>query len=133
MLANNSPAETKAWRNLTAHFLEMQAVHMRELFQEDPDRFNKLHIQFEDILIDYSKNIITTDTIKLLGDLADEQKLQDAIKQMFEGVAINATEGRAVLHTALRNRTNQPVLVGGMDVMPEINRVLSQMKTFSTN
>jgi glucose-6-phosphate isomerase len=133
MLANNSPAETRAWSQLTAHFLEMQAVHMRELFQEDPDRFQNFTIQFEDLLVDYSKNIVTTDTIKLLCDLAEEQNLHEAIKQMFDGVAINATESRAVLHTALRNRTNQPVLVDGKDVMPEINRVLAQMKDFSAN
>lgn len=133
MLANTNPAETNSWRNLTAHFLEMQAVHLRELFQEDPNRFEQFNIQFEDILLDYSKNIITSDTVKMLCDLAKDQRLPDAIKQMFEGVPINATEGRAVLHTALRNRGNEPVLVDGKDVMPEINKVLSQMKTFSEN
>jgi glucose-6-phosphate isomerase len=133
MLANTNPAETNSWRNLTAHFLEMQATHLRELFEEDPNRFDQFHIQFEDILLDYSKNIITSDTVKLLCELAKDQRLPDAIKQMFEGVPINATEGRAVLHTALRNRGNDPVLVDGKDVMPEINKVLSQMKTFSEN
>jgi glucose-6-phosphate isomerase len=133
MLANSSPAETTAWRNLTAHFLEMQAVHLRELFEEDRDRFNKFHLQMEDLLVDYSKNIITTDTLRLLNDLAEEQKLPDAIKQMFEGVPINETERRPVLHIALRNRSNQPILVDGVDVMPEVNKVLSQMKIFSEN
>jgi glucose-6-phosphate isomerase len=133
MLSNTNPAESQAWSQLTAHFLEMQAVHMRELFQENPDRFKHLHLEFDDLLVDYSKNIITEDTIKLLIALAEEQGLHDAIKQMFEGVSINATEGRAVLHTALRNRSNQPVLVDGSDVMPDVNRVLQQMKAFSSN
>ncbi len=131
MLANSSPAEANAWQQLTAHFLDMQAAHLRELFEEDPDRFNHFNIQFEDLLLDYSKNIITSETMKLLVDLAQEQKLGDAIKQLFVGVQINATEGRAVLHTALRNRSNQPILVDGADVMPAINQVLLQMKDFS--
>lgn len=131
MLINTSPTESKAWTNLIGHFLEMQAVHMRELFNEDPDRFNHFNLQLEDILVDYSKNIITEDTIKLLVGLAEDQGVPDAIRQMFNGVAINATESRAVLHTALRNRSNQPVLVDGKDVMPDVNKVLVQMQTFS--
>ena len=133
MLLNSNPAETKSWNQLTHHFLEMQAVHMRELFQEDKERFKKFNIQFEDMLVDYSKNIIDESTINLLTNLAKEQGLDTAIKQMFDGVNINATENRAVLHTALRNRSNQPVFADGVDVMPEINRVLQQMKTFSSN
>ncbi len=133
MLVNSSPAESQAWRNLTVHFLDMQAVNLRSLFHEDPERFDHFHIQFEDLLLDYSKNIITSETIKLLCDLAHEQGLKEALKQMFEGAPINATEGRAVLHTALRNRGNQPVMVDGEDVMPEVNRVLEQMKIFSSN
>ena len=133
MLQNASPAETTAWRKLTSHFLEMQAVYLRELFQEDTKRFNQFNIQFEDVLVDYSKNIITTETIYLLCELAREQKLDDAINQLFDGIPINATERRAVLHTALRNRSNTPVLVDGVDVMPDVNRVLAQMKTFSEN
>src|SRR5687767_12011602 len=118
MLSTQSPVECRSWNLLTQHFLHMQAVHLRELFAEDPERFSKFHIQFGDILIDYSKNIITEETLKLLTDLAKEQKLSDAIKQMCEGVAINATEGRPVLHIALRNRSNTPILVEGKDVMP---------------
>lgn len=133
MLFNSNPAETQAWRNLTVHFLDMQAIHLRELFQEDPDRFRHFSIQFEDLLLDYSKNIINDGTLKLLIDLAKEQQLEMAIKQMFGGVSINATESRAVLHTALRNRSNEPVLVGGLDVMPEVNRVLTQIREFSDN
>jgi len=133
MLSNASPAESQVWRKLTAHFLEMQAMHLRELFHENPNRFNQFSIQFEDMLVDYSKNIITDETIKLLCELANDQNLPDSIKQMFDGIPINATEGRAVLHTALRNRSNNPVLVDGADAMPEINKVLSQMKIFSDN
>ena len=131
MLVNTSPAECQAWADLTAHFLDMQAAHMRTLFQEDSQRYNKFHVQFEEILLDYSKNIIREETIKLLCDLAHEQHLPDAIKLMFEGHPINVTEGRPVLHVALRNRTNIPITVDGSDVMSEVNRVLSQIKKFS--
>lgn len=110
----------------------MQATHMRELFAEDPDRFSKFHQQFEDILVDYSKNLIIGETIKDLIELAQEVDLKDAISSMFRGVKINATENRPVLHTALRNRSNTPALVDGADVMPEVKKVLEQMKRFST-
>jgi glucose-6-phosphate isomerase len=133
MLVNTSPTDSQAWTHLIGHFLEMQAVHMRNLFNEDPDRFSHFSLQMDGILVDYSKNIITDDTIKLLVKLAEDQGLPDAIKQMFNGIPINATEGRAVLHTALRNRSNKPVLVDGQDVMPDVNKVLNQMKTFSEN
>ncbi len=133
MLPTVNPTETKTWTKLTLHFMEMQAVHMRELFAEYPARFEKFQLQFEDILFDYSKNIITEDTLKLLLELASECQLQDAIAAMFRGEKINQTEGRSVLHVALRNRSNKPVLVDGKDVMPEINAVLAQMKNFSDN
>jgi glucose-6-phosphate isomerase len=131
MLLNNNPAESQVWRDLTEHFLEMQAVDMRSLFTEDQERFNHFTLKLEDLLVDFSKNIISPETIELLTSLAEEQGLHEAIKQMFEGVPINATEGRAVLHTALRNRSNQPVMFDGEDVMPQINTVLDQIKTFS--
>lgn len=105
---------------------------MRELFSDDPERFLKLHTNFEDILVDYSKNLITEETIKDLIELADEVELKDAIMAMFNGVKINQTEDRAVLHVALRNRTNTPMLSDGEDVMPDVNRALEQMKQFST-
>jgi len=132
MLPKNNPAETMAWRKLTAHFLEMQAYSLREAFAADPQRFERLHVQFEDILVDYSKNCITEETIQLFGELADECNLGDAVNAMFEGHAINETERRAVLHVALRNRSNTPMMVNGSNVMPDVNAVLSQMKTFST-
>ncbi|MFM7193241.1 MAG: glucose-6-phosphate isomerase [Bacteroidota bacterium] len=126
-----NPAETTSWHHLTLHHMEMQAVHMKELFAADPDRFSNFSITFGDILFDHSKNIITEDTLQLLVRLAQEMKVPEAIHEMFSGEAINKTENRAVLHTALRNRKNTPVMVGGKDVMPEVNRVLNQMKEFS--
>lgn len=132
MLPNYNPTNTKSWQKLEVQFLTMQATHMRELFAEDTDRFSKFHKQFEDILIDYSKNLIIEETIKDLIELAREVDLKEAISSMFRGVKINATENRAVLHTALRNRTNTPVLADGEDVMPEVNKVLQQMKQFTT-
>jgi glucose-6-phosphate isomerase len=131
MLPSINPTETISWNKLTMHFLEMQATHMRELFADDPARFAKFNLKFEDILFDYSKNIVSEHTIKLLTELANECKLSDAIHAMFNGTKINQTEGRSVLHVALRNRSNTPILVDGKDVMPEVNAVLQQMKKFS--
>lgn len=132
MLPNHNPTNTKSWQKLEVQFLSMQATHMRELFAEDADRFSKFNKQFEDILVDYSKNLIIEETIKDLIELANEVDLKDAISAMFRGVKINATENRSVLHTALRNRSNTPVVVDGSDVMPEVNKVLDQMKSFSS-
>ncbi len=131
MLPKINPAETIAWQKLTAHFMMMQATHMRELFEEDPTRFEKFQLRFNDILIDYSKNIINEETIELLIELAEEVGLKESIEAMFKGDKINQTEHRSVLHVALRNRANTPVYVDGKDVMPEINKVLDQMKSFS--
>lgn len=133
MFPNHNPTETNTWKNLETHFMLMQATHMRELFAEDADRFKKFHATFEDILIDYSKNIITEETMKLLLELANEVELKSAIDAMFKGDKINKTEGRSVLHIALRNRSNTPVLSDGENVMPEVNRVLDQLKKFSGN
>ena len=133
MLPNVNPTETRAWRNLEMAFLTLQATHMRELFAEDPDRFKKFSLQFEDILIDYSKNIINEEGMELLFELAKEAELTAAIQAMFTGEKINKTENRSVLHVALRNRSNKPVLVEGVDVMPEVNKVLDQMKRFSSD
>jgi len=133
MLPTVNPTETLSWRNLEIHFLSMQATHMHDLFLEDPDRFKKFHIEFNNILVDYSKNIIENETLRLLLELANEVELKASIEGMFKGLKINQTENRPVLHVALRNRTNEPVLVEGVDVMPEVNRVLEQMKKFSTD
>lgn len=133
MLHNQNPAEAPAWRKLEMHFMILQAQHLRELFYEDPQRFEKFHLQFEDILFDFSKNLITEETVELLIELAVETDLKDAILAMFNGEKINRTESRAVLHVALRNRSNSPIVVDGKDVMPEVNAALDHMKRFSDN
>ncbi len=126
-----NPTTTQAWQKLEAHAEKAQIFNMRDLFDNDPKRFDKFSLKFEDILLDYSKNIITQETFEYLLELAKEIQLKEAIEAMFTGVAINQTENRSVLHTALRNRANTPVMVEGKDVMPEINAVLAQMKAFS--
>jgi glucose-6-phosphate isomerase len=131
MLNQQNPTQTQAWKKLEAHFEQVRDVQMKQLFADDPGRFNRLSIQFEDILVDFSKNRITDETLQLLLQLAEECKLQDAIEQMFTGEPINETEGRSVLHIALRNRTNLPIRVDGKDVMPEVNEVLGRMETFA--
>jgi glucose-6-phosphate isomerase len=131
MLPNTNPVETPVWQKLTTHFLSMQAVHMRDLFSEDPQRFEKFHVNFEDLLVDYSKNLITTETLNVLNELAEACQLREGIDAMFRGQPINQTEGRSVLHVALRNRSNTPMIADGADVMPEVNKVLDQMKNFS--
>jgi glucose-6-phosphate isomerase len=131
MLPNHNPTETAAWQKLEMIFLTLQATHMRELFADEPERFGKFSVQFEDILVDYSKNIINEEALKLLLELADECELSNAISAMFRGDVINRTEGRSVLHTALRNRSGKPVMAEGKDVMPDVNKVLDQMKKFS--
>lgn len=131
MLPTLNPIETMAWQRLEMIFLTLQATHMRELFHEDPDRFAKFSLQHEDILVDFSKNILNDEALRLLVGLAEEVELRTAIDAMFKGEKINQTENRPVLHTALRNRSNTPVVVEGEDVMPEVNRVLGQMKNFS--
>jgi len=123
--------ESPAWKALEAHHQEVAGLHMRDLFANDPKRFEKFSLRFEDILFDYSKNRITEGTVSLLLDLARQAGLADKIAAMFSGEKINVTEGRAVLHVALRNRSNRPVLVDGQDVMPEVNRVLEKMRFFS--
>src|SRR5215469_13521991 len=132
MLSSTNPAETSAWQKLTLCFLNMQAAHLRELFDEDKHRFEKFHLQFEDILVDYSKNLITKEVIDALFELANQTDLTEAIKLMFDGGMVNQTEHRSVLHVALRNRSNDPIMVDGKDVMPEVNKVLDQMKSFSS-
>src|SRR5690606_31101724 len=122
---------TPAWQALAAHRAEMEAVHMRDLFAAEPDRFERFSLRFDDILFDYSKNRITAETLDLLLDLARQARLADEIAAMFNGVKINTTEDRAVLHVALRNRSNRPILVDGEDVMPGVNAVLGKMRRFS--
>jgi len=131
MLSNINPTETKAWKNLKEHFQIISNTHLKSLFANDPERFEKYHIKITDILVDYSKNRINSTTIKLLINLAEECKLEDGINGMFEGEKINVTENRAVLHIALRNRSNSPVYENGKNVMADVNKVLDQMRNFS--
>ena len=127
----SNPTKLASWKALENHKKEMENVQMRDLFAADPARFDKFHLQFQTILLDYSKNRITEKTMALLFDLAKEANVHGVAKQMFNGDKINTTEDRAVLHIALRNRSNRPIMVDGKDVMPEVNAVLAHMKEFS--
>ena len=131
MLPRVNPTNTQAWLLLKRHFDdEMQRTHLRKLFAADPERFKRFSLTFNDMLFDYSKNIINSKTLQLLLQLAEESKLQEAISSMFNGTKINETENREVLHVALRNLSNTPYLVNGQDVMPEVNRVKGQIENF---
>lgn len=130
MFPTVSPVQTAAWKALGNHKNEMASTHLRDLFRQDADRFKSFSLLLQDILFDYSKNLVTAETIQLLVQLANECGLKKAIDAMFGGEKINLTENRAVLHTALRNFSGRPVVTDGKDVMPEIQRVQAQMKTF---
>jgi glucose-6-phosphate isomerase len=123
--------QTAAYRKLKTHHKSISKKHLKELFAEDPNRFKKFSLRLGDIVVDYSKNRINGRTLAYLCDLARECQLSDAIEKMFTGDKINATENRSVLHVALRNRSNTPILVDGKDVMPDVNEVLEKMKGFS--
>jgi glucose-6-phosphate isomerase len=131
MLRRTDPTGTRAWRALERRYEALRDVHMRDLFAEDPGRFRKFSLWFEDMLVDFSKNIVDSETMGLLFGLAEETGLRDAIGMMFSGEKINETESRAVLHVALRNRANAPLCVNGKDVMPEVDAVLRKMEDFS--
>ena len=130
-MTKSTITDSEAWKKLEQHFQQTRSVHMRELFAENPGRFNQFHIQLNDLLLDYSKNRITEETKQLLIDLAIEAGVENWREKMFAGEHINATEDRAVLHVALRNRNNIPMMVDGVDVMPQINQVLKKMRIFS--
>lgn len=130
MLSSINPIHTDAWARLQALSDKYKDLTISSLFSER-ERFERYSLALEDILVDYSKNRVNDEIFKALLDLARETKLHEAIEAMFSGDPINGTEGRAVLHTALRNRANTPVYVDGEDVMPEVNRVLEKMKVFS--
>ena len=131
MIENINPTQTKAWKALESHFESAKNFQLTELFKNDPDRFKKFTLKFNEILIDYSKNLITDETLDLLLELSKEVGLDNAISAFFDGEKINQTEGRSVLHTALRNSSDRPVLVDGKNVMPDIQAVLDKMKIFS--
>lgn len=132
MLKNINPTQTKAWKALTTHFESAQDMELDTLFALDDDRFENFSTKFgDDILVDYSKNLINQETMDKLFALADETELKAAIDAMFSGEKINQTEGRAVLHCALRNRSNTPVVLEGKDVMPDVNAVLTKIEDFT--
>ncbi|MBS4043408.1 MAG: glucose-6-phosphate isomerase [Chitinophagaceae bacterium] len=130
MLHKINPTTTKAWQLLQEHYQEMQHQQMKQMFATDEQRFVKYSIQHQDIFFDYSKNIINDTTLKLLLQLAEECKLKDAITAQFNGEKINETEQRSVLHTALRNKSNQPIMLDGEDISSNIKKVLQQMESF---
>jgi len=130
MFPKVNPTETPAWKALAAHYAEMKTVQMKDLFEQDSNRFTRMSIRLEELLFDYSKNIITAETLEKLLRLADDCKLRMAIDAMFAGEKINETENRAVMHTALRNFSEAPVTVDGTDIMPEIREARQKMKTF---
>ena len=125
-----TPLNIPEWQSLVRHYSDLKYLSMREQFVLDSDRVHHFSLKSGDLLLDYSKNRITKETMEKLVELADSVDMSDWIERMFSGEAINNTEGRAVLHTALRNRSNTPVMVDGKDVMPAVNGVLSQMKSF---
>lgn len=130
MLPKIDPTQTQAWKALTQHYSTMKSVQMKQMFADNPQRFDHLSLRFEEMLFDFSKNIISEKTMDLLQQLATETEVKTAIGKMFSGDIINETEGRSVLHTALRNFSGQPVFSEGKDVMPEIQEVQEQMKNF---
>lgn len=130
-LQSINPTQTQAWKKLQAHFEIMKNVQMQQLFANEPARAEKLHLQWNDFLVDYSKNIVTKETMDLLQELANEVQLKDAIAKYFDGDVINQTENRAVLHTALRANENASVQVDSINVMPEIYSVKNKIKNFS--
>lgn len=127
----NTLTQSPAWQALAAHYDAIKTVHMRDLFAQDLGRFARFSLQLDDILFDYAKNRITQETMTLLLDLARQANVAEHIAAMCNGEKINNTEERAVLHVALRNRANHPILVDGADVMPEVNRVLEKVRRFS--
>jgi glucose-6-phosphate isomerase len=131
MLDKIKPTDTVAWNKLSRHYRAMKRRHMRDMFRKDTKRFSKFSLSFEDMTVDYSKNILSGATMKLLIELARECGVRESIEKMFVGEKINETEHRAVLHVALRNSSRSPIYIGGKDVMLEVNAVLAQMKSFS--
>ncbi len=131
MLKKINPAKTNAWKKLLRHYKEIKDVPMREMFKNSGNRFSDFSLQFEDILLDYSKNILTEKTLQLLFKLTEETDLQDAIDKTFSADKINETENRAVLHIALRNLSSNSVILDGEDIMPKVNSVLGKMEQFS--
>ena len=131
MLPKQNPVETSAWKALQSHYEQIKDQQMKHLFAKDANRFDRFSVKFEELLFDYSKNILTEETLQLLLQLAEETHLKEGIEAMFSGEPINETEQRSVLHVALRNQSQTPIIVNGKDVMPDVKAVLDQMETFS--
>ncbi len=130
-LENTNPTQTGTWKVLEGHYSETKDLHLKELFRKDADRAGKFSIQWNDFLVDYSKNRINEETRTLLIQLANEVNLHDGIEKYFSGDSINQTEGRAVLHTALRAAESEEVLVDGVNVVPEVYAVKQHIRKFS--
>ncbi|WP_281846240.1 glucose-6-phosphate isomerase [Olleya namhaensis] len=130
-LPSINPTSTKAWKKLEAHFKTVKSLEMKHLFAQDTERANQMTINWDDFYVDYSKNRITSETMSLLLELAEEVKLKEAIQAQFSGEIINKTEGREVLHTALRAKATDTILVDGKNVMPEVIAVKQKIETFS--
>jgi len=130
-MKNINPTETKAWQALNSHYETIKSVHLKSLFNSDLDRKKKFTINFNDFEFDYSKNRINEETLKYLLELAHEVDLESAIKSYFSGEKINQTENRAVLHTALRNQSNEPVILEGKNIMIDVKDALNKMESFT--
>lgn len=130
MLYSVNPLTTQSWANLQKHFDDIRNLHMKDMFAEDRDRFETFHIDLGGFLLDFSKNRITSRTLELLIGMAGECGLKEAVEAMFSGERINATEGRAVLHTMLRSSSSEPFILDGEDISQEIKEVLAQMEKF---
>ena len=126
-----APVNLPAWKALAKHSLDSRDTHMRDLFAKDPKRATTLSHRWNDLFLDYSKNRVTSETLNLLRQLLKEAKVEELRDRMFRGEKINLTENRSVLHIALRRPANQPLLVDGQDVMPEVESTRQHMKTFS--
>ena len=124
-------SQSRTWKDLEQHKLEIEPLAMRDLFAREPDRFQRLSLRLGDLLLDFSKNRVTDETLRLLRQLARDAGVESMRDRMFAGEPINLTENRAVLHVALRNRGGRPILVDGRDVMPDVNAALQHMRTFS--
>jgi glucose-6-phosphate isomerase len=130
-LKNINPTSTSAWKKLVDHFNDIENISIRDL-HKDENRKNKFSIELDDLLVDFSNNRITSKTISLLVDLANEIDLKDAIEKQFSGAIINETENRAVLHTALRSNSEEPILVHGKNIKPQIQAALRKLEVFQT-
>ena len=131
MLPKINPTTLPSWTALSEHFSDIKSKHLKDFFRQDPSRFQKFSIRFNDILVDYSKNRISDRTLELLLKLAEESNLKEAINSQFQGDAINETENRSVFHVALRNTGSEPMEIDGEDVNPQVREVLQKMEVFS--